>query len=170
MIVIETERLRLRRLTPADAPFILRLLNEPSFLRYVGDRGIRTLEDAEGFIRTVPMALYEKYGFGHFLSERKEDGAMLGICGLIKRDSLEDVDIGYSLLPEHWSKGYALEAATATLEYARTTAGLRRLVAIVSPENEPSRKVLARIGLRFERPMRMPNDDHDVELHAIDFA
>jgi RimJ/RimL family protein N-acetyltransferase len=170
MIVIETERLRLRRLTPADAPFILRLLNDPSFLRYVGDRGIRTLEDAEGFIRTVPMTLYEKYGFGHFLTERKEDGAMLGICGLIKRDALEDVDIGYSLLPEHWSKGYAIEAARATLEYAKTTAGLRRVVAIVSPQNEASLKVLARLGLRFERMVRMPKDDYDIELHAIDFA
>jgi RimJ/RimL family protein N-acetyltransferase len=170
MIVIETERLRLRRLTPLDAPFILGLLNEPSFLRYVGDRSIRTLEDAEGFIRTVPMALYEKYGFGHLLAERKDDGAMIGICGLIKRDSLDDVDIGYSLMPAFWSQGYAFEAAGATLDYARTTAGLRRVVAIVSPENEPSRKVLARIGLRFERLVRMPNDDREVELHAIDFA
>jgi [ribosomal protein S5]-alanine N-acetyltransferase len=168
MIVIETERLRLRRLTPADAPSILRLLTEPSFLRYVGDRGIHTLDDADAFIRNVPMALYETYGFGHFLSERKEDGAMIGMCGLIKRDALDDVDIGYSLLPEYWSRGYAFEAAAATLDYAKTTAGLRRVVAIVSPGNEPSLRVLKKLGFAFERLMRMSPDDHDVELHAIE--
>jgi [ribosomal protein S5]-alanine N-acetyltransferase len=170
MIVIETERLRLRRLGPADAPSILRLLNEPSFLRHVGDRGVRTLDDAEAFIRNVPMALYEKHGFGHFLAERKEDGAMIGTCGLIKRDTLEDVDIGYSLLPEYWSRGYAFEAAAATLDYARTTARLRRVVAIVSPRNESSLRVLKKLGFAFERLMRMPADDHDVELHAIELA
>jgi RimJ/RimL family protein N-acetyltransferase len=169
MIVIETERLRLRRLTPEDAPFIQVLLNEPTFVRYVGDRGIRTVEDAEAFIRNVPMRLYETYGFGHFLSERKSDGTPMGICGLIKRDTLEDVDIGFSLMPEFWSKGYAYEAAAATVEYAKTTAGLPRLVAIVNPDNAASIRLIGRLGLHFERNLVMP-DGHTVEVHAIDFG
>src|SRR5690349_12434898 len=110
---IETARLCLRELTPDDGEFILRLLNEPSFIQNIGDRGVRTIEDARAYIVNGPIASYQKYGFGLLLVELKESGESIGICGLLKRDVLEDPDIGYALLPEFWSRGYAYESATA---------------------------------------------------------
>jgi [ribosomal protein S5]-alanine N-acetyltransferase len=150
MFELETDRLRLRRLTLDDAPFILRLVNEPSWLRFIGDRGVRNLDEARQYITGGPMRLYEKYGFGLFLVERRDDGIPLGLCGLIKRDTLPDVDIGFAFLPEYWGQGYAREAAAATLRDAKTRHGLSRVVAITSLDNTASGRVLETIGMRFE--------------------
>jgi RimJ/RimL family protein N-acetyltransferase len=168
MQVLETGRLVLRWLTEDDAPFILGLLNEPSFLQYIGDKGVRTVDDARRYIVDGPMASYARHGFGLNLVVRKEDGAPLGMCGILKRDALPDPDIGYALLPAHWSKGYAYEAGAAVLQLGREQFGLRRIVAIVSPGNESSKTLLRRLGMQYETTIQLPGEDHGVDLFAIE--
>lgn len=166
MVVFETDRLVLRRLTVEDAPFILRLLNEPSFLQHVGDRGVRNLADAKHYILSGPMASYDRHGFGLFLVELKESGAPIGICGLLRRDALDDVDLGFAFVPESWFKGYGFESASAVLAYARDTHHLRRVVAICSQENVASIRLLVKLGFYFERMVLMPGDTSEVKLFA----
>jgi RimJ/RimL family protein N-acetyltransferase len=166
MNVIETERLILRRLSIEDASFILELLNQPSFLRFIGDRGVRTVNDAEKYILQGPMDSYERLGFGLYLTELKDSLASIGICGLIKRDALNDIDIGFAFLPQFWSKGYAFEAASAVMVYGREALKLNRIVAIVSPGNERSVKVLERMGFKFESTVRLSEDSPELNLYA----
>ena len=154
--MFDTDRLRLRRLVPEDAPFILELLNEPSFLRNIADKGVRTLEDARGYLVNGPMASYARHGFGLFAVELKESGLPLGICGLIRREGLADVDVGFAFLERHWGRGFAVEAAAATLAYGLNQLGLARIVAITAPGNQGSIRVLERIGMRFERMIELP--------------
>ncbi|HSL31657.1 MAG TPA: GNAT family N-acetyltransferase [Anaerolineales bacterium] len=164
MNILETERLTLRQFELRDAEFILELLNEPSFIRNIADRGVRTVEDARNYLLNAPITSYQKHGFGLFMVELRETGEPIGMCGLIRRDGLQDVDIGYALLPRFWSKGYALEAARAVREYARNRIGLKRLVAIVDPANESSIRVLEKIGLRYEKMIRLSTDDIELKL------
>ncbi len=164
LTVIETERLFLRHLSTEDAEFILELLNEPSFIRNIGDRGVRTLEGANSYILNGPVASYAKNGFGLYLVKLKETNESIGMCGLIKRDTLEDVDIGYAFIPKFWSKGYAVEAAQAVKEYARDKIQLNRIVAIVDPQNQGSIRVLEKIGLQFEKMVKLSEDDIELKL------
>jgi len=154
----------LRRLAAEDAPFILELLNDPDWLRFIGDKGVRTLEDARRYIETGPIESYARHGFGLFLVARKPDEAPVGMCGLIKRDALPDVDVGYAFLPGHRGLGYARESAAAVLEFARSTVGLKRLVAITNPENERSIRVLESLGLAYEGMVRLSEDAAPVNL------
>src|SRR5689334_22505860 len=119
MVVPQTERLLLRQFTVDDAQFILNLLNEPSFLRYIGDKKVRNLEDARQYILNGPIASYERNGFGLLLVELKETHTPLGMCGLLKREELPDADIGFAFLPAYWNKGFAFEASAAVLQDAR---------------------------------------------------
>ncbi len=151
MKILETERLELRRLTPVDAPFILELLNDPLFLRFVGDKGARTVDDARAYLVNGPIASYAQHGFGLFLVSLKADGTPLGMCGLLKRPVLEDVDVGFGFLTRHGGHGYATEAAAACRDYARTALGASRLIAIIHPDNRPSQRVAEKIGLRPEK-------------------
>ena len=151
MTVLQTGRMTLRRLTPADAPFIRELVNEPSWIRFIGDRGVRTEEDARAYLLKGPIAMYERYGFGLWMCESRESGEALGICGLIKRDTLEDVDIGFAFLPRYWGRGYAHESAAAVLDYGREVLELDRIVAITSPDNTSSIRLLEKLGLRLEK-------------------
>jgi [ribosomal protein S5]-alanine N-acetyltransferase len=162
--ILETERLALRQMKVEDAEFILGLVNEPAFIRNIGDKGVRTLEDARNYILNGPVASYEKFGFGLYLVEWKDTVAPIGICGLLKRDALEDVDIGFAFLEKFWSKGFAFESAAAVIEYGRSALGIKRIVAITSPDNEGSIRVLRKIGLRFEKMIRMPGSDEDTRL------
>ena len=164
MTVLETERLALRRLSPGDAEFILDLLNQPSFLRYIGDKGVRNTEEAINYIQTGPVASYEQHGFGLYLVQLKETGASIGICGLLKRDTLPDVDIGFAFLPAYWSRGYALESAEAVMKYGRERFGLQRIVAITSLNNEASIKLLEKLGMKFEGVIKLGEDEHEVRL------
>jgi RimJ/RimL family protein N-acetyltransferase len=166
--VLETERLFLRQLSTDDAAFILALLNEPSFIQNIGDRGVRTLEDARSYLLQGPLASYARHGFGLYLVLLKETEQPIGMCGLIKRDSLADVDIGYAFLPLFWSKGYAVESAQAVKAYAGEVVGLKRLVAITDPANQGSIRVLEKLGFRFEKMVRLPADDIDLKLFAAD--
>jgi RimJ/RimL family protein N-acetyltransferase len=166
MTVLETERLSLRRFCDGDAEFILRLLNEPSFLRFIGDRGVRTADDARTYVRNGPMASYERFGFGLYLTTLKDDGTPIGMCGLLKRDSLEDVDIGFAFLPDFWSKGFAYEAAAAVMALGKREFGLERIVAVTNPDNAGSIRVLEKLGLIFERMVRLSDESQEIRLYA----
>lgn len=165
MKVLETDRLVLRRLSADDGEFVLGLLNEPSWLRFIGDRGVRTVDGARDYILEGPVAMYERLGFGLYLTELKSDGAPIGLCGLIKRAELEDVDIGFAFVPRFWGKGYAYESASAVMTYAKNVLGLDRIVAITSLDNDRSIALLGKLGFRFEKTIRMPNDE-EVRLFA----
>ena len=162
-----TERLILRRMTADDAPFILELVNEPSFLEFIGDKGVRTLDDARHYILTGPVASYDRYGFGLYLVLLKAGEVPIGTCGLLKRDTLPDVDIGYALRPAFWGQGYAFEAASAVLAHGREVFGLRRIVAITTPANLASKALLEKLGLRYERTLSL-SSENDTDLFAID--
>jgi RimJ/RimL family protein N-acetyltransferase len=164
--VLETNRLSLRRLSVEDEAFILELVNDPLWLRFIGDRGLRTLEDARNYILKEPVAMYERAGFGLYLVEHKSDGLPLGICGLINRDALDDVDIGFAFLPEFRAQGYAYESASAVLAYGRSVLGLKRIVAITSPDNDRSVQLLEKLGFTFEKMIQLPNDRETVKLFA----
>jgi ribosomal-protein-alanine N-acetyltransferase len=164
--ILETPRLALRALSEDDAPFMLELLNEPSFIRNIGDRGVRTLDDARGYITRGPVASYALFGFGLYLVEHKALAAPIGICGILKRDALPEPDIGFAFLPAYWSQGYAFESAAAIKDYARTAFGLTRLLAIVNPANDGSIRLLEKLGFTFESLTRMGAESHDVRLYS----
>jgi RimJ/RimL family protein N-acetyltransferase len=165
-MIIETERLQLRRLSVDDAEFILRLLNEPSFIQNIGDRGVRTLDDARAYILKGPVASYEKFGFGLWMVETRPGATPIGICGLLKREVLEDVDIGYALLPEFWSQGYALESASAVMSYAREKLRATRVLAVVNGDNQSSIRLLQKLGFQFERMVRLSENAPEIKLFA----
>ena len=166
MSVIETERLILREMALDDAEFMLGLLNQPSFIRHIGDKGVRTLDDAREYILNGPVDSYRRFGFGLYLVESKDSQTPMGICGLLKRETLDDVDVGFAFVPEFWSRGYAFESASAVLAYARDALGLERVVAVVSPGNQASIKLLEKLGLSFEHRVRLLDDEPEVELYS----
>jgi RimJ/RimL family protein N-acetyltransferase len=166
-IALTSARLRLRRLVDHDSSFILRLLNEPSWLKYIGDRGVRTLDHARDYIRNGPQRMYASSGFGLFVIEPiKEPFMPMGLCGLLRRSNLPDVDIGFALLPEYWGQGFALEAAEATLRYAREVHALDRIAAITLPGNASSRRLLEKLGLKCEGTVRLAPDGEELLYYA----
>jgi RimJ/RimL family protein N-acetyltransferase len=166
--VLETDRLVLRRLDAEDAAFILQLVNEPSWLRFIGDKGVRNLDDARRYIREGPVASYERFGFGLFLAELKDTGAPIGMCGLLKRDTLDDPDIGFAFLPAFWGRGFARESASAVMALGRDTFGLKRLLAVTNPDNDRSIRVLEDLGLAYERMVKLSGDGMEIKLFARD--
>ncbi len=156
---IETERLVLHPFTADDAAFVHRLVNEPSFLRYIGDRGVRSLDDARRYIADGPVDGYARHGHGLMRVVRKADGAAIGMCGVLRRDTLPDPDLGFSFLPEYWSQGYALESARAVLRHARAAPALGRILAITTVGNESSMRLLDRLGFRFERMITLGGEE-----------
>lgn len=170
MFRLQTPRLNLRPFTLADAGHVVQLLNQPSFIRFIGDRGVRTVADAEKYLAEGPLKSYGQNGFGLGCVEETATLTFVGMCGLIKRPELEDVDIGYALLPEFWGQGYATEACAAVLAYAHYTLKLKRLVAIVSPDNAASIRVLEKIGLTFERTMVWSHDNSTLNVYAIELT
>lgn len=163
-IRIETGRLLLSELADDDAEFILGLVNEPSFLHYIGDRGVRTLDDARRYIRQGPVASYQHYGYGLLRMGLKPDGMPIGMCGVLRRETLSEPDLGFSMLPAFWSKGYAHEAAAAVMTHARASAGVGRVLAITSVDNDPSIRLLGKLGFRFERMVRLGEDTTELRL------
>lgn len=163
MQVAQTPRLILRQLTPEDASFILVLLNTQGFIDNIGDKGVRTLQDAKDYIANGPAISYREHGFGLFAVMLAENGFPIGICGLIKRPTLAHVDLGYAFLPQYWGKGYAFEAAAASLELGKTL-GIERIVAIVSPHNQASKALLSKLGMKFETQLQLTPNDAPVEL------
>ncbi len=168
MTVLETERLTLRKLTVDDAEFILTLLNDPAFLRYIGDKKVRNLDDARQYILNGPVASYERHGFGLNCVELRESHTPIGMCGLLKRDELPDPDIGFALLPDFWNKGFAFEAAEAVLKDARERLQIQRILAITSLENDASINLLQRLGFRFERVVQLSPDGEQLRLFKFE--
>lgn len=164
-LVTETERLNLCRFAAEDAEFILKLVNEPAWLRFIGDRGVHSLDDAQQYIRNGPMRSYERSGFGLYLVRLKDGKIPLGMCGLLKREGLEDVDLGFAFLPEFWGKGYAFEAAAAVMAMGRALHGLKKIAAIVSPDNDSSKKLLRKLGFTFEKMVKLPGEALEIELY-----
>lgn len=165
--MIETDRLRIRRMCIDDAQFMLGLLNEPSWLRFIDDRGVRTIADARHYILSGPVEMYERLGYGFYIVELKATSDKLGICGLAKRDFLDDPDIGFAFLPQYCGQGYAYEAALAVLDYAKHEIGLQRVVATTRPDNVISANLLEKLGLRYERMVRHPVGDRELKLYSI---
>jgi len=164
---LETERLSLRRLTLDDAELMLAVWNDPAFIRYVGDRGIRSIDEARVALEEGALKLFSDYGYGPFRVALITDDTPIGVCGLFRREGLDEPDIGFSILPEHWRKGYAHEAASAVVGHAMTDLRLGRLTAVVSPENVASVALIKKLGLQFERMHCLPGDDDDIAIYDI---
>jgi len=164
MIVIRTARLQLRELELQDDEFILQLLNEAAFLRFIGDKGVRTLSDARDYIWKGPMDSYRRFGFGLYLVSLRAGGLPIGICGLVKRDNFADVDVGFAFLSRYWSQGYATESAAAVLAHGKERLQVPRIVAITAPDNHGSIAVLEKIGLQFERMIKLTENSPELKL------
>lgn len=169
MIVTETARLRLRTITADDAAFYYALVNDPTWLEFIGDKGIRTVEQARTAIIDGPVAMQARHGHSLYVMERKEDGLALGLCGLIRRDSLPDVDIGYAIRPAYFGQGYTCEAAQAVLALARGPLGIRRVLGITDPGNTSSIALLHKLGLRFVEMKVLPPGARPTNIYAVDF-
>jgi [ribosomal protein S5]-alanine N-acetyltransferase len=165
--VVETTRLVLRPFMLDDAAFIVELLNSPGWQRWIGDRKVHTIDDAQIYLRNGPIKQQAEYGYALWAVDRRADGTTVGMCGLVRREGLPDADIGYALLPQHERQGYAREAAQATLDFAFRTADLARVLAITDPANAASSRLLESIGLRFERTVQLPKIDGPSSLYAI---
>ena len=166
-LVIETSRLKIRWLEVGDAAFIYVLVNDPAWIRYIGDKNVSNLADAKTYIETGPVEMYRNLGFGLNHVSLKQDGTPIGICGLLKRESLADVDIGFAFLPEFRGQGYALEAATAILDYGRARLGISRIVAILTPDNLASKKLLCKLGFEFENSFQKEPDLDKLDLYLF---
>ena len=167
-MVIETNRLFLRQPTVDDAGFMLRLVNDPSWLQYIGDRHVHTLDDAKQYLLNGSIKSFAVHGFGFYIVETKKDGMSIGMCGLVKRDFLDDVDIGFAFFPEYTGEGYAFESAAVILEHAFKDLKLPRIAAITTPDNFSSIKLLKKLGLSHERMIRI--DDEELLLFGINAA
>ena len=188
MKILETNRLILREVVESDDEFILDLLNQPSFIKYIGDRNVRTVKEAREFIENRYRQSYREHGFGLYAVELKAEFATLndvsvstfeiqnpkskiqnraiGICGFVKRDTLPDADIGFAFLPQFCGKGYALESAVGIMEYGRDVLGLKRVLAITTQDNESSGKLLEKLGFKFENLIKMPTNDEELKLFS----
>ncbi len=162
-----TERLRLEPFTPGDAPFIVRLLNDPGFLRFVGDRNVRDEAQARAYLAAGPIDSFARRGFGGYRVVRAADGAPLGMCGLFQRDVLDAPDLGYALLAEHQGRGYAREACRAVIADAGRRLGLARLFALITPGNPRSIRLAEGLGFRFARTVRISRDDVELNCYAL---
>jgi ribosomal-protein-alanine N-acetyltransferase len=168
-VQMTTGRLLIRQFVIDDAEFIVELLNQPSFIRFIGDKKVRTADDARSYIATGPIESYQWHGFGLYLVELKDRKVPIGMCGVLKRESLPDPDLGFAFLPEYWGKGYAFEAALAALDQARDFFKLTRILAITNPDNDASIKLLAKLGFQFERVMKLSSDSDEVKLFSLMF-
>lgn len=166
---IITERLTIREFEVTDAPFIIDLLNSQGWLKFIGDRGIRTIEDAQNYLLNGPMESYKKNGFGLFLVELNDPKMPIGMAGLIKRDTLEDIDIGFAFLPEYEGKGYGYESTSSIMDYAKNQLKLKRVLAITMEINDHSIKLLEKLGLSFDKKIRLSEDAEELMLYSSNF-
>lgn len=165
--MLETERLLISKLSYDDCAFIFELVNEPAFRRYIGDRGVRTLDDARAYLRNGPIDSYTNNGYGLFRVCRRGATTPIGICGLVKRDHFEHPDLGFTFLEKHWANGYAYESSCAVISHARQQLGLSCLIAIASRDNRNSLALLEKLGFRFEKMVQMPGETKDICRYAL---
>jgi len=168
--ILETPRLRIRTFSVDDAPFAYELVNDPDWIRNIGDRNVRSLEDARGYIERGPVASYAKNGFGLWAAELRSDATLVGSCGLLRRESLPYPDLGFAFLARHWGRGYAREAAAAVVELASERYHLERLLAITSPGNDASKRVLEAVGFYHEKSFRFIETGEQLEMYARELA
>lgn len=161
-----TDRLKIRKYTLADANFLFHLINSPKWKRFIGDRGVNSLKDAEVYIREKYLSAYEEYGFGAYICERRLDSVIVGTCGFYKRPNLDHPDIGFALLPEHEGKGYAYEAASGLMKYGKEYLNISEIYGITLPKNEASIKLLKKLGLSLTGSFRMEGDDEELLLFS----
>lgn len=166
MLILETERLTLREFKASDAAFILILLNTPTWIRFIGDRGIKNVYDASLYLQNGPIKSYQANGFGLWLVSVKDGNRPIGMCGIIRREELDHPDIGFALLPEFAGKGYGFEIAAATMNYARQYLHLEKIVGITTHDNEYSIKLLQKVGLTFERTIKLSGQEEELMLFS----
>lgn len=166
-IIATTSRLVVRQLSLSDAPFILRLLNEPSWIEFIGDKQVHDISAAKAYLSDGPIKMYAEHGMGMYLVG---NGEPLGLCGLLKRDTLEDVDLGLAFMPEFWGAGYAWEAANAVLQHGRQELGLSRIVAITLPTNSACIALLERLGFAYEKDVSFEPENETLRLYGLDTA
>lgn len=166
MPIAETSRLFISKITLKDSRFFLELVNTPHWLKYIGDRKIKTVKDAKGYLRNVTLKSFTDFGFGFYKLQIKDTNKTIGICGLVKRKQLDDVEIGFALLPEYEGKGFGYEASLSVLELAKETFGLKKITAITLPTNISSIKLLEKLGLTFEKKVKPFEDDEELLLFA----
>jgi RimJ/RimL family protein N-acetyltransferase len=164
--IVATHRTILRELTQDDAAFIHELVNQPSFLANIGDKGVRTIEDAKAFILDGPWRRGQPDGYGQFLVELKSDRRPIGVCGLLYRERLDVSDVGCAFMPEFWRQGYAFETATAVMEYGRSVLGVETIVGLTAEHNHASIALLGKLGMTFERMVKMTDDDPGTPLYT----
>jgi [ribosomal protein S5]-alanine N-acetyltransferase len=169
MTVLETERLLLRRFTasPSEAEFVLQLVNEPSYLQNIGDKGVRTLEQATTYLLEGPIKSYQLNGHGLYLVLLKDSLQPVGSCGLLKRDQFPDADLGYAFLPEFWSQGFAFEAASAVVDYGKRSLKLPKIIALVAPANSASIKLLKKLGFTYSEQVKMEPSGADAAMYEL---
>ena len=166
MKILETERTILREVIADDAEFVLDLLNQPSFIKYIGDRNVRTVDEARDYIESRFASSYQKFNYGMWAVELKESATLIGLCGFVRRDTLPDADIGFAFLPQFEKKGFAYESAAATMKYGQNVQKLPRVLAITSKDNFSSQKLLDKIGLKFERLISLSDDAEELKLFS----
>lgn len=157
--ILETNRLLLRKFDLNDADFILQLVNSPEWLKFIGDKGVKTKADAINYLESGPIKSYKENGFGLWLVALKNTDNPIGMCGLVKRDTLEDIDIGFAILPGYTQQGYGFEIASETLKYAKENLQLDRVIAITDAKNTASIKLLTKIGLSYEKTLALSETD-----------
>lgn len=167
-VVLKTERLHLTELSFDDADFILELLNEPTFKRFIGDKGIHTKDDALEYLRAVPLQQYEDHGYGLYRVAPGDNNVAAGICGLVTREEFPDPDLGFAFLNGHWGKGFAFESSLAVLAEGRDAFGLRRIIAMADEDNIASNRLLEKLGFRFEQMVTMPGETEEIRQYAIE--
>jgi RimJ/RimL family protein N-acetyltransferase len=166
--VAETERLKLREFSREDAPFLLELLNTPEWIKFIGDRNVRTIDDARDYASNRLISSYHRFGFGLYMVQLKKSSVPIGMCGLVRREALEDVDLGFAFLPEYTGLGYAREASTAAMDVARKKVKSKRLVAVTMVDNSHSINLLQKLGFNFERTVNFPGEDQTLMMYAVD--
>ncbi len=168
--IIETERLRLREFDHSDSDLIFELLNSPGWLKYIGNRSIADIEDAANYIEAKLQKGYRDSGFGFYLVELKATGEKTGMCGIVKREGLDDIDLGFALLPKFENKGYAFESSMAVIQYAKNVLNIKKLAAITLPSNIASIRVLEKIGMKFEKRIYIPGDPEELLLYSMQLS
>lgn len=166
MLILDTERLSLRQLMIKDAAFMVELLNSPGWLEFIGERNVKTEEQAIGYLENGPFKSYQENGYGLWLVERKEDLLPIGICGIINRPSLENPDIGFAFLPSFMGMGYAYEMARATLDHANRNLDIPVICAITTPKNIRSIRLIGKLGLTFIRDFCFPENKEILSLYS----
>lgn len=166
--IIETERLLLKPMSTDDSQLIFELYNSPNFIRFIGDRNIKTVDDAENYIKNKFLPQIEKLGYGNYLISRKEDGKKIGSVGIFERDGLDVHDIGFSFLPEFEGKGYGYESASKLMEVGFKEFGLKKISAITTKENISSQKLIEKLGLKFQKMVSLPNDEEELRYYEIE--